>query len=412
VSDWVAHQASKGGRASECRCSPRLVEVPFIMNKPPIYLHTNIPAPYRQHQFEAIAAEFPGSKALFWDEMHGDRPWKDSVSHWNAACRCFKRQVQVPKLGSVTPGLIPELLRQPPDTIHLVTGSLGNFLLLRLLGRRRHGRLVFWNDGGFGASLTPKYRRLFGHWMRPAFSAAFSPGAVGRNYCRLLGFCDEQIFNAFFSHDAHRYDKLRREHGGTFRKRVREELSIGQGDFVLISVSRLLEWKRLEDLSEALLSLEGRVGADVHLILIGDGAHRRPVEEMRARLRRIHLHHIASVKYDDMPAWYAAADLMVFPSEGDIWGLVVNEALSMGVPVICTSRVGAAELVRDGENGFQVAVRAPGEIAARIWQLYRDRHLLGRMSSNSVDIVGRWNTGLALRELERLASSVTGGAPA
>jgi len=125
---------------------------------------------------------------------------------------------------------------------------------------------------------------------------------------------------------------------------------------------------------------------------------------MWSALRNIHLHHIPSVAYDDMPAWYAAADLFVFPSEGDIWGLVVNEALSMGVPVICTSRIGAAEIIRDGENGFKVPVRSPAEIAARIWQLYQDRQLLNKMKKNSAGIVDVWNTDLAVRELQRLSS--------
>jgi glycosyltransferase involved in cell wall biosynthesis len=375
------------------------------MTEPCIYVHTNIPAPYRQHQFEAISAAFPGSKVFFSEGIHPDRSWADGVSQWNVPCHRFKHHIVLPKLGMVTPGLIPELLRQPPGTIHLVAASFGDFLLMRVLGRRRGGRLVFWNDGGFAESVTPRYQGLFTRWMKPAFCAAYSPGVIGRNYCRYLGFSDQQIFNAFFSHDACHYDKLRREHGETFRRRIRGELGIDQDDFVLICVSRLLELKRLEDLSEALLSLEGRVGADVHLILVGDGLHRRPLEQMRAGLRSIHLHHIPSVAYDDIPAWYAAADLLVFPSEGDIWGLVVNEALSMGVPVICTSRIGAAELIQDGENGFQVAVRAPREIAGRIWQLYQDRSLLQRMKANATNIVDSWNTDLAVRELERLASS-------
>lgn len=371
---------------------------------PSFFLHTNIPAPYRQHQFEAISAAFPGSKVFFSDRMHSDRPWTDEFAHWKVPCRRLKHQIFLPKLGYISLDLIPEILRQPPGTIHLVGACGGNVYLLRLLGRIRGGRLVFWNDGGFIESITPRYLHMFTRWLLPAYFAAFTAGVIGRNYCRHLGLVNEQIFNAFLSHDARLYDRLRREHGEEYRRRIRAELGIADNAFVMINVSRLLDLKRLEDLKDALLILDGRFGTNAHIILIGDGTHRQLLDEMPSALRNIRLHHIPSVAYDDMPAWYAAADLLVFPSEGDIWGLVVNEALSMGVPVICTSRIGAAELVRDGENGFKVPVRAPAEIATRIWQLYQDRQLLNLMKANSTDIVNHWNTDLTVHELQRLSS--------
>ena len=240
--------------------------------------------------------------------------------------------------------------------------------------------------------------------MRPAFSAAFSPGAIGRTYCRCLGFSDEEIFNAYFSHDVRLYDRVRRESGPEFRQTIRAALKIESDSFVMMVVSRFLPLKRLEDLSDALLSLDGRFDPGAHLIVIGDGADREPLMQMQAGLRNVRVHHIPAVRYEEMPRWYAAADLLVFPSEGDIWGLVVNEALSMGVPVICTSRIGSAELIREGENGFRVPVRAPIELAARVWQLYKDRSLLERMKASAPSIVDSWSTELAVRELQRLAS--------
>ncbi len=55
-----------------------------------------------------------------------------------------------------------------------------------------------------------------------------------------------------------------------------------------------------------------------------------------------------------MAEFYAAADLLVFPSLGDPWGLVVNEALACGVPVLCSRLAGCADdLIRPGENGWR-----------------------------------------------------------
>lgn len=370
-----------------------------------VYLHTNIPAPYRRHQFEAISAVFPRSKAFFYERMHGDRRWNEDVSDW--AIRCFRPRgrISLGRYGSLALGLVRHLLIQPSGTIHLVGACGASVYLLCLFGRIRGGTLVLWNDGGFSDSIGRRHERIFKTWLRPFFGAAFTPGLIGREYCQRLGFSTDETYNAFFSHDVELYDRLRRESGAEFRAAIRETLGIPPGDFVMLNVSRLLPLKRLEDLKDALVSLDGRCRGDAHIVFIGEGPHVAPLTEMKRKLSTIRVHHVPFVPYADLPAWYAAADLMVFTSERDIWGLVVNEALSMGVPVICTSCIGASELVRNGENGFVVSPRAPGEIAARVWELYQDRGFVARMRANAPEIVGSWNTGLAVCELQRLASS-------
>src|SRR5205807_667519 len=61
--------------------------------------------------------------------------------------------------------------------------------------------------------------------------------------------------------------------------------------------------------------------------------------------------------YQDLPTYYGLAGAFVLPSESEQWGLVVNEAMAAGVPVIVSDRCGSApELVQDGWNGFTFPV--------------------------------------------------------
>jgi len=340
--------------------------------------------------------------------MHPDRRWTERVSSWRIPSEWPQYSIPLGRYGSLAVGVVRQLRAQPPGTIHLVGACGANVYLLCLLGRRRHGSLVLWNDGGFTDVIEARYERMFRRWLRPFFTAAFTPGQAGRDYCQRLGFSTNDIYNAFFSHDVNRYDRLRRMRGIQLRARVRETLNIAPDDFVILNVSRLLPLKRLDDLKDALVSVDRSFSRDAHIVVIGEGVYGEALMGLQRDLHNIRVHHVPSVPYREMPAWYAGADLMVFPSEGDIWGLVVNEALSMGVPVICTSRIGASELVRSGENGFRVSVRAPKEIADRVWQLYQDRTLLARMGVTARGIVKSWNTGLAVSELRRLASAIDG----
>ena len=97
------------------------------------------------------------------------------------------------------------------------------------------------------------------------------------------------------------------------------------------------------------------------------------------------------------------ADLFILPSEGDIWGLVVNEALSMRLPVICTDPVGASELITNGVNGFVVPRRSPSEIAQRMTEILASEKTLSKMKAASGEIVRAWRTEFGVQELIRLA---------
>jgi glycosyltransferase involved in cell wall biosynthesis len=360
------------------------------------------------HLFTAICRHFPGSLVFFYEKMPTDRPWKDDAHPLDYPFVKLRQRIDIPGFGYVNPGLIPHLLRQPHGTIHLMGSCSRNALLIRLLGCRKGGRLVWWNDGGFPEQISRRRRKLYPTIWRPAVRAAFTPGRSGRRYVEALGFTKIEIFNSYFSHDVALFDQERRSNGARYRQTTRSQLEIKPDDFVILNISRFLDWKRLEDLASALLRAETELGDNVHLLLIGDGEHRGPLEEMKLGLRRVRLHHLRAVDYPLIHHYYAAADLLVFPSEGDIWGLVVNEALSMGVPVICTDRIGASEMVRDGENGYVLPVRRPDLISEAILRLYADRALLQRLSASATSIRERWNTSRALDEVERLVQFCSG----
>lgn len=370
------------------------------------YLHTNLPAPYRKHQFEAISSEFPGSKVFFYDQMHSDRNWSDDISDWKVPCHRFSRFISLPKVGRISLGAIWQILKQPKGVIHLVGDCSGSFYLILLLGRIKGGKLIFWNDGGFAESISKKFQRFFTKKIRPLFDATFTPGKIGHSYSTALGFDRTKIYNAYFSHDISFFQQK-----GVDRKRSQVlghliQPRISDDSFVILTISRFLDWKRLEDLSDALIQIDNLVKSDVHMILIGNGAHDGPLIKMKNNLRNIHLHHIPAIAYQDIPGWYSCADLFVLPSEGDIWGLVVNEALSMGVPVICTSAIGSAELVHNGINGYTVPPRSPVEIANKIWHLYSNKNILFEMKNKSKGIKTQWNTEMAINELHRLAANI------
>ena len=77
-----------------------------------------------------------------------------------------------------------------------------------------------------------------------------------------------------------------------------------------------------------------------------------------------------------MPYWYAAADLNIFPSCGDVWGLVVNEASICGTPTLCSKYAGCSDdLIRDGETGFTIDFSLDAEASQNLQAVLKRKDL-------------------------------------
>lgn len=130
-----------------------------------------------------------------------------------------------------------------------------------------------------------------------------------------------------------------------------------------------------------------------HLVLLGDGPLRGELEILCSKLEitdRVHLP--GFIQYDLLPAYYALSRAFVHASTTEQWGLVVNEAMAAGLPVLVSNRCGCAgELVREGVNGFTFD---PNDTDALTRHLYAfasagsDLSLLGQASRN---LIARWS---------------------
>jgi glycosyltransferase involved in cell wall biosynthesis len=103
------------------------------------------------------------------------------------------------------------------------------------------------------------------------------------------------------------------------------------------------------------------------------------------------------IRHEELPEYYAQARLLLFPTLGDCWGVVINEAFVSGVPVITSDRTAAAgELVIDGRNGYVLPLD-PVIWADRVCALLSDPAMLDDFSSRAREDVERFNFEAAAR---------------
>jgi glycosyltransferase involved in cell wall biosynthesis len=109
---------------------------------------------------------------------------------------------------------------------------------------------------------------------------------------------------------------------------------------------------------------------------------------------------------------YTLAEMLVFPTHSDPWGLVVNEALACGCPVIATEVAGCvADLVQDGHNGYVVPAGSPTALAQAMIQMMNKPELHQQMSERSFEVSSRFTPKAWADGLVRAIKSLPIAAP-
>jgi glycosyltransferase involved in cell wall biosynthesis len=253
----------------------------------------------------------------------------------------------------------------------------GSFIS-KLLSRR----FVLWSES---TSYEPSLKRsLAAPLVKKIVGSADACIAVGtrsKDYLLSLGARKQNVFTAYSTVDV---DLFRQVSAAARPRRLQHRLALGiDRQRVILYCGQFIERKGLRHLVNG-FALIKREYDDVALVLIGYGPER---SELLAQIRELGLqdvHVIEHVEVADMPKMYALADIFVLPSIEETWGLVVNEAMACGLPIICSDRVGSSvDLVRNGENGYIVPAGDPASIAERALILLNNIDLLTRFSSCS-----------------------------
>lgn len=151
--------------------------------------------------------------------------------------------------------------------------------------------------------------------------------------------------------------------------------------FVLLSVGQQIPRKGYDVLVKAMVNVAKEVG----LYIVGGKAEEN-VQAFVDEHQLDNIHFIDFMSKEELEKYYAGADVFVLPTRYDIWGLVVNEAMSFGLPVISTDHcVAAVEMNNQFNNGIICPIEDSDSLADAIMKLYNDRELCEVMGNASLN---------------------------
>jgi glycosyltransferase involved in cell wall biosynthesis len=153
--------------------------------------------------------------------------------------------------------------------------------------------------------------------------------------------------------------------------------------------------------------------SEVGLVFAGDGVCREELARQAKHIGPGAVCFPGFAQREDLAGLYALAETLVLSTHSDTWGLVVNEAMACGLPIIVSSVAGcSADLVEDGWNGYVVPPRDPQKLSAAIDSLLRQPELKQRMAARCSERIRNYSPeacadGLAAAAVFAPASAAT-----
>ena len=296
-------------------------------------------------------------------------------------------------------GVETALRRASPDFI--VCGGYNYVASWRSMFWARRNRVPF---GLWAESTNRDFRNCYAliEFLKTRFlrscDAFVVPGKSSIAYLRSYGVAEEMIFTAPNAVDtqffARRAEVIR-------RKAAMNREALGLPARFFLFAGRLVPEKGIFDLLRAYGELSPEARKDMGLVFVGDGPARSALLQCAAAINPGSIHLVGFSQREQLAAYYALADVFVFPTHTDPWGLVVNEAMACGLPVISSAAAGcAADLVESGWNGRVFTAGDVGQLACAMNELASDaelRSLMGRRSRERIEQYSpeAWATGLA-----------------
>ena len=297
---------------------------------------------------------------------------------WNV--QLFSRFVRIPGTNrSFPPGIFLKILRGGYDVVIASDSTTVETILAYLAARLSGKKFILWNElWDYPVLLRFRLMKPFLTFMTRNADALIAAGSKARELYLAWGASEKKIFIA---------PNCALDYAPADVEDVRGKLGLA-GKKVVLYLGRLVQYKGLDVLLRAFAELEKTMD-DVSLVVGGTGPFEAECKELAGKLGVRNVSFVGYVR--DVASYYRMCDVFVLPARfvrdsvpSEAWGLVLNEVMSVGKPVVATDAVaGAFDLIEDGKNGFIVENRNVEALRAALKKILADDRLMQSMGERS-----------------------------
>lgn len=335
---------------------------------------TNIPSPYRVDFFNELGKtvdltviyEARRAKGISFD-------WNEQFSNFNAIF-LSDGEIQENKFNFA---VLKYIKKEKYDCIFVTNYAYKTELLAYLKLVLKRIPFVLEIDGAIlkrESLLLYKFKRFL--LTKPY--AYFSPSKVADDFLKHYGAKSEAI-NRYNFTSLKKLNILEKPIEWHDKAIIKEKFKVGN-KIVILCVAQIINRKGIDVLLESLNKISG----NYKCYIIGEKPDQQYYESISQQINsKIEI--VSFKKKSELEQYYKMADIFVLPTRFDVWGLVINEAMAHGLPVITTQHCGAGlELIRDGVEGYLVSTESSDDLKDKISELIDDEEKRNQMGVNGL----------------------------
>lgn len=343
---------------------------------------TNLPSPYRVDFFSELG-KYVELTVLFERKSASDRDekWRhDIYINFKAV---FLKGKDIGSDNSIGFDALKYLKRGLFD-IFVIAGYASPAATIAILYCRFNRIPYIINSDGAFIKKESVFKRELKRLLIGGAIAWLCTGKTSSEYLKLYGAKEGKIFIYPFT-SIREKDIINRPLQDKEKAIIRKRLGINE-DIVVLSVGRFIYSKGYDILLNACKYIDPKVG-----IYIVGGLASKEYIDIKNNLGLNNIHFIDFKTKKDLDDYYCAANMFVLPTRSDVWGLVINEAMAKGLPVITTDQcIAGLELIQNEINGYIVPVENDKLLSDKINKLVNDSDLCRHMATNNLEKIHQY----------------------
>lgn len=231
--------------------------------------------------------------------------------------------------------------------------------------------------------------KIFCKFLFRYVDAFLAIGSANKEYYKSYGVCEKNIFLVPYTIDNIRF-RVKRGLIDEEVKNLKTQIGLSKHPTIIFA-SKFMERKRPQDLLKAAEILQ-KNKLKFNVLFVGSGELEESLYDLARKHNLENIFFQGFVNQSSLPIIYSACDVFVLPSINEPWGLVINEVMSCGLPVIIAKGVGAAyDLVKEGINGYTFDPMDAEDLAEKLQTILSDDSLRLEMSKQSINIIDSWS---------------------
>lgn len=351
------------------------------MNK--LLIIGEFPAPYRVEVFADLAKHW--SSKVYFEYQQDEKRTAEWLSRVSVDCNILDNPSAKKEFKQDIKNL------KSYEAVILYNNCLKNAIILELFCKLKRVPYFINCDGCNDIEESNPLKKALKCFLMRGAAGYFAGGQSAVKYFEYYGANHKRIHLHNFT-SLHQEDINKKLLSDAEKNCLKEKIGM-TGKFNVVTVGRHIECKGFD----IVLKAAEKIGESVDFYIIG-GEPSAENKQYKESHNLSNVHFVDFLGKDELREYYNAADLFVLMTRGDTWGLVINEAMANGLPVITTKRcVAGVELIKDGENGYIIDVDDTEALVNKVLMLRDNEELcrqmsfanINKMQTNTIDQIAK-----------------------